>query len=657
MPYPELLVQVAFESEPLETGLEESDWTTLDTVDVQSLAIVRGKQEALDALQPGALTVMLDNSSRGYDPVFFQSTSIADYFKPGKRIRVVATYGEDTYTLYYGYVDGWPQSYMPPDSAVATLTATDAFKYVTRGEWASDPYRDIVMADSPWTYYRFNEKAGHIFKDEMQRYNGASDGYWLRDLKEVFSDPIHNGIGHSARLAEKPVISVGIIPNIAIRYLRPLTIEFWFKSSKHPVSDQEWGWILDAGGIQVKIAADDNATIPPGVLECVLSDDTNTVTVNTNTTKGYWDMCTGDPKHVQIYYDETGGIIIYINGVAASDSATYLPGHIPAFTPPTADVYINFRAGFTGDTFLDELAFYDHVIPGDHTPSGIEPWGFERTGYRVANVLEAINWTDYDVNEEGATTVGPMKDFDIRPVEYLDRVLTSEQGTLRVEHHDTGTVKFRSRVDPLTLPRSVEIQALFTDQPELVHTLDRSNPSFVSGRTSFAPIRFSDIEMSWDERQIINQVTIKWRGDDITVTDPELITGVDAILAKTFDTVLETNAEAQALADWLLDHYKNIFVRVKSVKVRPSAMQGTDADIAWKACLGLREGDRIRIELTPQNIPPIITFDALVEGIEHKVDNGRDLWETTFYCSPADIDKGYWLLGYGALDFTTRLSY
>lgn len=108
MPVPTVRVQVAFASNPDDPGQVWSD-ISADVRMADGVSITRGRSDEFTDVQPGRLTLTLDNTAGNYT---FGYASGAHYpnVLPGKRIRVAVS-GDDGGSWsprFDGYVDGWP---------------------------------------------------------------------------------------------------------------------------------------------------------------------------------------------------------------------------------------------------------------------------------------------------------------------------------------------------------------------------------------------------------------------------------------------------------------------------------------------------------------------------------------------------------------------
>lgn len=84
--------------------------------------------------EAGTCSVVLNNADRRFDPTNLAGPYVSagiSQVGPMVRIRCLATWGTETWPLFYGYADNWEVEYQPPSWSTVTLTATDAFKIFT----------------------------------------------------------------------------------------------------------------------------------------------------------------------------------------------------------------------------------------------------------------------------------------------------------------------------------------------------------------------------------------------------------------------------------------------------------------------------------------------------------------------------------------------
>lgn len=108
-------------------------WSAIPTTDIRTLSIRRGRTREDQAVNPGTLSLVLENRDSKYDPD--NSTSPYNWngyslLSAGLGVRVSATWSGTTYVIYRGYLEQLDvdQSLDP----VATFRFTDALAWIAR---------------------------------------------------------------------------------------------------------------------------------------------------------------------------------------------------------------------------------------------------------------------------------------------------------------------------------------------------------------------------------------------------------------------------------------------------------------------------------------------------------------------------------------------
>ena len=108
-------------------------WSAIPSTDIRSIAIRRGRTREDQAVNPGALTLVLENRTSTYDPDNTASIYNWDGYSllsAGLGVRVSATWSGTTYVIYRGYLEQLDvdESLDP----VATFQFTDALAWIGR---------------------------------------------------------------------------------------------------------------------------------------------------------------------------------------------------------------------------------------------------------------------------------------------------------------------------------------------------------------------------------------------------------------------------------------------------------------------------------------------------------------------------------------------
>ena len=117
----------------------------------------------------------------------------------------------------------------------------------------------------------------------------------------------------------------------------------------------------------------------------------------------------------------------------------------------------------------------------------------------------------------------------------------------------------------------------------------------------------------------------------------------------TYPFTMDSVADAEALADYLLNRYKQPFGVVRSMTLSPRRN-----DALMTQALTRTVGDRISIVETQTGV----SADYFIVGERHIVDQASKVYQVTWYLEPADPVQ-YWVLGvtgFSELEQTTRIA-
>lgn len=120
---PDLFLEVAFDSDPFDASPVWEDVTSR----LRAFSCSRGRQFELDRFQAGRAQFLLDNRDRALDPMY-DSSPYAGGILPTRKIRLSAEWNGTLHRVFTGFVDGWPQHWVPPHEASTNVPATDGFK-------------------------------------------------------------------------------------------------------------------------------------------------------------------------------------------------------------------------------------------------------------------------------------------------------------------------------------------------------------------------------------------------------------------------------------------------------------------------------------------------------------------------------------------------
>jgi hypothetical protein len=637
MPHDTVVVEVGFGTDPLEPVAGSYSWTDI-TDHVTSVHTKFGRDAELARTQPGTLELVIDDPDREFDPLNTAGPYYGDLV-PNVPVRVYATDGGTDRPMFYGFVDGWPQTYANDWSTLITVTATDAFKLLARNRLPKDLYAREVLADNPKAYWRFEEPDGQI---ELTDHSGngwhgtypiGRQNYEYNSVGLVDDSRQHqrtSGWNTDTTFGSAFAFGKVVTPTGSGPSGTAYTIEFWLQWP--PVDGTAGGSLVPyrsgaaglfgAGGTIVQLA-------------CTGSDPGKLNFQGRETA----DRIDDDLVHHIACVRNGGTVAIYVDGVdvaTGTASTTTVDGEggaiFGSFTILPADCF--------EVAAVDELAIYDTALSSarilDHYQIGSAAWAQDLSGARVERLLDETGWPTLfgrDI-DTGNVTLGKITDRDLDLLTVAQRIEATEQGAFYVDHRqlDSGVapVRWRERRALYTDTRSTTSQFTFTDDPA-------AGPS---------ALRYSNPTVVYDETDIVNRVEVTWEGGLEVVEDAASV-GRYGPLTVTVDTDLTTQVEARNLGEHLVSVYAAPTVRVKDLTFECSA----DTRLYDPATL-LRIDDRITFRRQPKNTGQVIERELFVRGIEHTIDRGSH-WVTKVYTSEADA-TAYWIWGTSEWDDTTR---
>jgi len=626
--YPALSVEVAYVNDPTDTS-----WTWEDiTPWVKKITTRVGRDRELDDFEPGRATLVLDNTDRRFDPEHATGPYYGDLL-PSKRVRIRATHKTVTYTLFHGFVDDWPQDYSGAWESEVVVPCTDAFGQLARVTLPTSVYAAEVMADTPWAWWRFQEGAGQTVADSSGNGRELILAAQTLDQWEHVETPVKDPTATALTEESAPTTHFffqdDVFPGSAqftvSMFVRGSDVSGWDSYYNHVLFhllSESWSVGLGEFGGTVRkyrATAGNNST------------GTNYRRTNSDVTNdGRW-------QHIMVRVDGSTGTGIVVNGV---QEAVTTVGAIP--TPPDiwrwavrltgVGTYTGTQPAYSGA--VGEVVIFDQNLSavrcGQHYNAAVTPWNNDLVGARINRIYSAAGWpSGLRSTATGLTALGPAHLDSQNALAYLRSTANAEQGQLFCDMANEGKVTFLDRHDRLTAARSTDAQYVFSDEddPDSIH--------------------YERIDLKRDGRDVINSVTVKWTGGEATSTDAASI-ATYGLKSHTVSTELGSRIEAENMGEWIIGRYGRPVARCRSLELNPAAYFP-----AFTAALDTRINDRATVRKLPGSVGDPIELDAIVEGIEHHIDAGVNVWTTRLRLSQADAGP-WWIPDVGVPDTSTR---
>jgi hypothetical protein len=224
----------------------------------------------------------------------------------------------------------------------------------------------------------------------------------------------------------------------------------------------------------------------------------------------------------------------------------------------------------------------------------------EGSGARINRVLNqlTVNWpSDKRDIQDGNTTLaaGVLED---NALTYLNLIEESEQGLIFMTKD--GRFGFRER--------------LFQPTDEAIRFTDNDDG-----------IPFEDIQIAFGSELMVNRATITSVAGT-AIDDDAGSQVVYGIIEKDLDTLLSSQPQLEALADYIVGRYSQPEYRVENITVNLRAV----SDAQRTQLLGLELGDESVVSFTPNNVGDPISLRYRVIGISHDVGVDRHTMSFNF---------------------------
>jgi len=609
---------------PINSTLASITWTDV-TSSVRDVSTSRGRSSELDTYSAGSCSVILDNRTRLFDP----ENSAGIYYgklTPLRPIRIrVTPAGGTIRSIFFGFIDQFPQAYSYPRDATVTVTATDAFKVLNQYKLPSYWYTTITAA-APTAWYPLADFNGSFYAFEIAKPSGTS-AQWMSSTANVNSSCTPG----EALLAAEPATSSSFDGQKIVQIIDPLptfakftnqntwTAEMWIQTTESTTGNYGiWNHGNHDGACIGMVVAGGNATI------VAQFGDYNIVPGTVNTKNVQINVNDGKPHHIVLNYKSNSAFDtvneIYVDGVSTATSSSFSDEIENNYSFMTLGFPINksatgannFTNYFKGS--IQHLVLYKgaNLSAADvlaHYQIGVGSYKQgDRTDTRITTLSALAGWMSDGLDlGTGDTTVLGLDITGKGLLDALKEVETAEQGRLFMSVD--GKIKFVDRNSEGS-GNFITSQATFSDNPTGVE------------------IAYSDITLTYDDRYIFNDIT--FTQPDGTSYNNYDATSQGKYFKQTFvvDNFIADSGYFLVNAGlYKLAQYKDPQMRIDELTVN------TRRKTAYQSpCTTLDIGDRITVNRTPQNVGSAISKTLIIEGIKHRIT--RDEWTVTFNTSP-----------------------
>lgn len=586
-------------------------WTDV-TAYVRGLSFQRGRSTELEQFQTGSASVVLSNADRRFDPLY-ASSPYAGALTPLRPIRITLTHidgasATQTTPVFFGYIDGWPQTYETYGDATVTVNASDMFKVLNNltlpGLWGA-----TIASESPWVWLRFSD--GEVKK--LTNSGDSSSVWWWSDptassLSKVTGKSVAGLIADDADQAgeftDGAYVFTGDYNDL------PATdqaVEFWFQTSQKG-SDTYSLCRLGAG--QYSIYGHVLSYLDYGVVQFCIGDSLSaSVTFDVYTSSVL--VNDGRPHHVVVNYGTTPGL--YVDGVAAtktvSNVATQNSLNSPGGIGGGLFFTSTYKASKTFNGVIDEFIIWVENLSAatiaDHYALGLGTFASgERSDLRADRILDLIDWpTDGRDLSVGLSTVQGARTQGKTALAALQEVEAAEQGMMLAGAD--GAVRFITRDDF----NKATTAATFGD--------------------STGELGYQDIVIEQSDADIANEITVsKANGASFTKIDATSQSAYWPRTREVTDLIIDDDGFAEQLAIDLLRRYKAPQTRIR--RLSGTTRGRSNADV--QTLLDLEIGDRVTVKRRPQGVGSAISQNLQIQSISGEI--GTDNMVLSFDLGP-----------------------
>ena len=608
-------VEIAFGSTPLNTS---PSWTDVSSY-AMSVDIQRGRTDEFSQYSPGTASVVLNNSTRNFDP-YFTTGPYYGQLIPMTPIRIVG----NGYTIFSGFVSAWPTDYDTSNKfATSTIPCIDAMRIFSNSFLSQSAFAKLVLGDSSlMNFYPMQivEPIGITCSKTSAVLTMGTLG------TESITSNFPAGATTMLTAGSSYNATQTFWTNSNVTSSAPRSMEFWIdgRSQKNNFSQIDvslkgsnagLGYLFE-NKIELIIQSD-------GQMQSIVYSNEATNRNGLTYTAGPNLRPLVGANHVAITTDTTN-LYIYVNGVL---------GRTIALSAGTASGFPQNNQTVIGSTGLSNIAFYNAQLSAAtilaRYNAGV---GFpnELSSTRLTRMCDDIGWPAARRNfATGDQAVGSYRPVGQASSGYLRQIENAEQGSLFIDR--SGSLTFKNR----TTTANCFPVAFFSDE-------------------TASTFPYSDIQIDSNNiDKIFNTVNGSYENGTTTQSDSTSVTTYGP-QAQNIDLVLmSTRTDADAACSAMLTIYKNPQLSIQTLMLN---MRASSPYLNLLPSLEL--SDDVMVRFQPMKTGNVIFRALRIQGIAHSIRNQE--WFTTLYLGPSSTQTNGPLLVldnaiYGTLNSTNVL--
>jgi len=611
MAYPVPKVYIAFDDGPY---VLSPTWTEV-TSSVRSMSIDRGRSDDWGTFS-GSATVELNNRARLYDP-FYTSGTYYGKLLPRRQIKIEATHTGTTYSVFRGFIDGWPPSWTDAggDSTV-TLSCYDAMALLAQVQLPADWSRSYILSQSPRHYYPCDDPIIPFQTGIMTDYGSTVNNLNVQ-TNATSGQQLATGLVNRS-LAGVPSATTDNIatndPGLALRVPvfstdNDFAVAFWIipetPSTNGLVAGQvcNFGWYVSFASGKFTFVVETGS----GAVPNTWSWTTTSQVLNA-----------AEPVHVAVSFNAAAkAAAILVNGVDVTGTRTASTAFV--VLPTTAD-FVTCYLGPVQQIIVWQNAITTTVVQNIIRYSQAN--FYETTAARVSRIIAETPFSTSLVSAQGTQYIGEITDDAPYAGPELQQTANTEGGPLYVSK--SGTLIQLATYGQFTGANAFTSQA-----------------TYGSGGLGLDP----EINIQYDGDSMRNIINVNLTGGGTIKTTGSVSVSTYGQAAQTWDGYMPTVAQANLVGNILVGLGQYVFPKFSDFQVVISP------DGNWASTLGLDLLERITVAVAPPT-GNTITKELQVNRIRHDVVpgvwrttlNGSNRWASYFRLDRSVLDGGDVLL-------------
>lgn len=601
----------------VEVQFDGSNWDDITSY-LRNVSIRRGRANDLSMVDPGTLTVELDNNDGRFTPTNTQGAYYPNV-KPAVAVRVTvnAGAGPDDYRLFTGKAQRWEPRWDVGGRPVVVLEAVDGFEQLTN--YSIDyAHREVIAAATPDGYWPlddtvpFADRSGNgrplQTKATTDQYEsgqsalvsgGPGSVKLSLDISSVlylagFTNPPTSWFGESNDLTTSTVF----------RYDTLADGDIFFLGVQSPPEPLGWGFGIDSDQLYLSVF--------DGVAGETLRSSTLSWSAETTYQVGFhWDQ-------------STSTVTFYRNGAAVgSDTASTVTVIGSGGQDP--NLFFGRLTSNSDEVRFSELAFWasDQSAQMAELGASVDGFASDSPSDRIGRVLDWAGWDASDRDIDDGTT--PLAAITAgTALSACQDAAAADGGVFYIAAE--GDATFQGRRDRWEDPSGIDYSDRYVD------TYGGTLVDFDDDGTDTG---YQTVGWRFDTTLLSNRVVVNSNTQGTSDGVAEDSTSQDDYDKRTLTipTISNNSADNRERARWELSRRKDPHLRLEEV-----GFLVADA-VQEDAAGSLELQSLVEVNRRPGSGQDDLTVQMRVASIGHTLSDGGTRWDARFGLLEADTDQ------------------